>query len=61
LCYRELAEASLAKGNEKRAIAGFRSAKMYFDKANMKEWDEKSYNELLDKLAQLEANSRNSR
>ena len=56
LCYRELAEAALAQGNEKRALAGFRSARMYLDKAKMKEWDEKGYNELLDKIAKLEAN-----
>lgn len=56
LCYKEMAEAALAKGNEKRALAGFRSAKMYLDKANMIEWDEKGYNELLGKIAKLEAN-----
>lgn len=58
LCYRELAEASLAKGEDKRALAGFRSAKMYYDKANMKESNQKEYNELLQKLDKLEAESR---
>jgi hypothetical protein len=56
LCYMEMAEASLADGNEKRALAGFRSAKRYLDKAKMPQWDEKGYNELLDKIAKLEAN-----
>jgi tetratricopeptide (TPR) repeat protein len=57
LTYQELAEASLASGDEKRALAGFRSARMYLNQANMKEWDEKGYNELLDKIAKLEANA----
>jgi tetratricopeptide (TPR) repeat protein len=53
MCYRELAEASLAKEEEKRALAGFRSAKMYFDKANMKEWDPDGYKELNEKIDEL--------
>jgi len=34
---------------------------MYLDKANMKEWDEKGYNELLDKIEKLKANVEKNR
>lgn len=61
LGYRELAEAALAAGNKARALAGFKSARMYLDKANMKEWDEKGYNELLNKITTLEEDIRKNR
>ena len=56
MCYKEIGEASLVQGDDKRAMAGFRSAKMYLDQANMKEWDEKGYNELVAKIDKLAAN-----
>jgi tetratricopeptide (TPR) repeat protein len=61
MCYKEMGEAALAKGNERRALAGFRSAKIYLEKAKMQEWDEKGYNEILAKIDTLQANLRNSR
>lgn len=58
MTYKEIGETSLATGNQKRALAGFRSARMYLDKANMKEWDEKGYNDLVKKIADMEANAK---
>ncbi len=58
-CYQELAEGSLAQGVEKRALAGFRSARMYFDKTYMRDGDNIEYNELLEKIKQLEAKAGN--
>jgi len=56
MCYRELAEASLDKGDEKRAAAGFRSAQMYFRRAGMEEWDPEGYKELTEKIDELVGN-----
>jgi tetratricopeptide (TPR) repeat protein len=55
-CYKEIGEAALARGNKDRALAGFRSARIYFEQAHMREWDEKGYNELLSKIEKLTAN-----
>ena len=60
-CYQVLAEASLDKGNDRRAIAGFRSAQIYFDKTDMRNRDDKEYNELLEKIKQLEAKPKGGR
>lgn len=56
LCYRELAEASLIKEDYRRAAAGFRSAKMYLDKTDMKISDPEGYKDIEDKIEQAEAN-----
>jgi tetratricopeptide (TPR) repeat protein len=60
-CYQELAEASMDKGDDRRAIAGFRSAQLYFDKTDMRSRDNKEYNELLEKIKQLEAKPKGGR
>jgi len=54
--YQELAEASLDKGDDKRAAAGFRSAQMYLRKAGMEEWDPDGYNSLERKIDELVGN-----
>ena len=56
MSYKEIGETALADGNEKRALAAFRSARMYLDQAGMKDWDEKGYNDLLEKINKLGVN-----
>lgn len=58
MAYKEMAEAALAQGNDKRALAGFQSARMYLKKAGMENWDKKGYNELLTKITKMQANSK---
>lgn len=58
MAYKEMAEAALANGNDKRALAGFQSARMYLKKAGMENWDKKGYNELLTKITKMQANSK---
>ena len=58
MAYKEMAEAALVQGDDKRALAGFQSARMYLKKAGMQDWDKKGYNELLTKITKMEANSK---
>ncbi len=56
MAYKEMGEAALANGNDKRALAGFQSAIMYLKKAGMENWDKKGYNELSTKITKMKAN-----
>ncbi len=58
MAYKEMAETALAKGDEKRALGGFISAKMYLRRADMQNWDKKGYEELETTIAKMQANKK---